>query len=121
MTPGLMALVLVLGGLGGSLVVMETLRLAAADNLHVSYTGLPGSTFVGAAERVVIIGALSMGLSDVAAVVLAVKALGQYAETHQAHEERSNHGAAARVLGTLVSLAWALACFAVIQVATDAR
>ena len=68
---------------------------------------LPGSAWIGVAERFAFTLALIIGATEIAAVVLAVKALGVYAT------RKDNATAAVRVLGTLVSIGWALSCFAV--------
>ena len=70
---------------------------------------LPATTWIGAAERFGFIIALLLGLPEVAAILLGVKALGQYVST-------SNRVPATRVLGTLVSISWALLCFAIFAI-----
>lgn len=72
---------------------------------------LPGSAVIGMVERGSFIVALILGLTDVAAVLVGVKALGVYAA-------RDDHRIppAFRVLGTLLSISWALALFALLKV-----
>ncbi|MDO9063394.1 MAG: hypothetical protein Q7U41_02455 [Microbacterium sp.] len=57
---------------------------------------------VGVVERLAFILALLIGLPEVAAVVFVIKTLGQFSMTS------TNRVAATRVLGSLLSIAWAL-------------
>lgn len=90
---------------GGGAVVRMVLDWAYGDQPDPER--LPGSAWIGVAERFAFTLALIIGATEIAAVVLAAKALGVYAAT------RNNGTAAVRVLGTLVSIGWALFCFAV--------
>ena len=76
------------------------------DRAPPSLSALPASHWIGVFERFGFTLALLLGLPEVAAVLLAVKALGLYASTSD------DRPAALRVLGTLVSVAWALLCYA---------
>jgi hypothetical protein len=85
---------------GGGIVVKVVLRLAghpmtAADDL-------PASAWI----------ALAIGQGAIAAVVIAVKALGSY----RGDDRGTNRVASIRVLGTLTSVIWALLCFGVLAV-----
>ena len=72
---------------------------------------LPSSYAIGLAERFAFTTALAMDMTEVGAVIIGVKALGQYQSddnTLQSH----------RVLGTLSSVGWSLTAFAVLAVLT---
>jgi hypothetical protein len=90
---------------GGGAVVRMTLDWALGGQPDPDR--LPMSAWIGIAERFAFTLALVLGATEIAAVVLAAKALGVYATT------KDNGPAAVRVLGTLVSIGWALYCFAV--------
>jgi hypothetical protein len=90
---------------GGGAVVRMVLEWAHGDQPDPDR--LPGSAWIGVAERFAFTLALIIGATEIAAVVLGAKALGLYATT------KNNATAAVRVLGTLVSIGWALYCFAV--------
>jgi hypothetical protein len=95
---------------GGGIVVKVVLRLAghpmtAADDL-------PASAWIGMAERFAMTFALAIGQGAIAAVVIAVKALGSY----RGDDRGTNRVASIRVLGTLTSVIWALLCFGVLAV-----
>ncbi|QGQ19365.1 hypothetical protein GC089_09130 [Cellulomonas sp. JZ18] len=63
---------------------------------------LRGGTWIGLLERLGVTGAILAGMPEGAAIVVAVKGLGRYAEL------RDNPGASERfVIGTLASLVWA--------------
>ena len=91
--------------LGGGAVVRMVLEWAHGGQPDPER--LPGSSWIGVAERFAFTLALIIGAIEIAAVVLAAKALGVYAAT------KGNDTAAVRVLGTLVSIGWALFCVAV--------
>jgi hypothetical protein len=91
--------------LGGGAVVRMVLEWANGGQPDPDR--LPGSAWIGVAERFAFTLALIIGATEIAAVVLAAKALGVYAT------RKDNATAAVRVLGTLVSVGWALYCFAV--------
>lgn len=76
---------------------------------------LPASAWIGVVERFGFTFAMMLGYPEVAALLIAVKALGQYAPSNSG----GNNGAAARVIGTLTSLTWAIAMFAIFQFATS--
>jgi hypothetical protein len=76
---------------------------------------LPASGWVGLVERFGFSLALVLGLPEVAALIVGVKALGSYAMG----EGEGNTTQAARVLGTLTSIAWALCVCAVYLVAAS--
>ncbi len=73
--------------------------------------GLRGGAWIGALERLAIVGTLVAGWPEGMAVVLAIKALGRYPELRT-----GNHPSAAEgfIIGTLVSILWAVACAYVI-------
>ena len=96
---------------GGGIVVMAVLRLSghpmtAADDL-------PASAWIGMAERFAMTLALAIGQGAIAAVVIAIKALGSY----RGDSGGTNRVASIRVLGTLTSVIWALLCFGVLVMA----
>lgn len=73
--------------------------------------GLRGGAWIGALERLAIVGTLVAGWPEGMAVVLAIKALGRYPELR--HGERPG-AAEGFIIGTLVSILWAAACAYVI-------
>ncbi|WP_374007572.1 hypothetical protein [Leifsonia sp. LS-T14] len=96
---------LLAASLGGAPVVDEVLALIPPDPDRAP-PSLPAFDWAGVAERFGFVLALLLGLPEVAAVLLAVQALGIVAT-------RSHSGSAGvRVLGTLVGAGWALLCFA---------
>jgi hypothetical protein len=95
---------------GGGAVVGAVMVLAQKGGLEMPTASLPATIWIGIAERAAITISLALGLKEFAAVVLGVKALGQY-------QGADNHLPAARVLGTLVSAIWALCCFSIYFVA----
>lgn len=95
--------------LGGGAVVRMVLEWAYGRQPDPDR--LPASAWIGVAERFAFTLALIIGATEIAAVVLAAKALGVYVAT------KGNDTAAVRVLGTLVSIGWALFCVAVAAIA----
>jgi hypothetical protein len=95
---------------GGGIVVMVVLRLAGHP--MTADDDLPSSAWIGMAERFAMTFALAIGQAAIAAVVIAVKALGSY----RGDDRGTNRVASIRVLGTLTSVIWALLCFAVLVV-----
>jgi hypothetical protein len=102
---------------GGGVVVRSGFALAARDSLTSNQPTLPGSAWIGAAERFGIVVSLAMGIPEMAAVIVAIKALGQYAEASGAAAKPHNTTAASRVLGTLLSVCWTLFCVGVLYLA----
>ena len=96
--------------LGGGIVVQVVLRLAGHP--MTAEDDLPASAWIGMAERFAMTLALAIGQGAIAAVVIAVKALGSY----RGDDRGTNRVASIRVLGTLTSVIWALLCFAVLVV-----
>ena len=96
---------------GGGIVVMVVLRLAGHP--MTAEDDLPASAWIGMAERFAMTLALAIGQGAIAAVVIAVKALGSY----RGDAHGTNRVASIRVLGTLTSVIWALLCLAVLVVA----
>lgn len=95
---------------GGGIVVKVVLRLAGHP--MTAEDDLPASAWIGMAERFAMTFALVIGQGAIAAVVIAVKALGSY----RGDDRGTNRVASIRVLGTLASVIWALLCFAVLVV-----
>jgi hypothetical protein len=95
---------------GGGIVVKAVLRLAGHP--MTADDDLPASAWIGMAERFAMTFALAIGQGGIAAVVIAVKALGTYRG-----DSGTNRVASLRVLGTLASVIWALLCFGVLVVA----
>ena len=95
---------------GGGIVVKVVLRLAGHP--MTAEDDLPASAWIGMAERFAMTFALAIGQGAIAAVVIAVKALGSY----RGDEHGTNRVASIRVLGTLTSVIWALLCFGVLVV-----
>lgn len=73
--------------------------------------GLRGGAWIGALERLAIVTTLVAGWPEGMAVVLAVKALGRYPELRVAQRQGAAEGF---IIGTLVSILWAVACAYVI-------
>jgi len=96
---------------GGGIVVKVVLRLAGHPMTEAD--DLPASAWIGMAERFAMTFALVIGQGAIAAVVIAVKALGDY----RGDDRGTNRVASIRVLGTLTSVIWALLCFGVLAVA----
>ena len=96
---------------GGGIVVMAVLRLSGHP--MTPDDDLPASAWIGMAERFAMTFALVIGQGAIAAVVIAVKALGSY----RGDAGGTNRVASIRVLGTLTSVIWALLCFGVLVVA----
>lgn len=95
--------------LAGGPVVQATLKLALRKNPAPAGEVLPATAWIGIIERFGFILALLLSLPEVAAILLGIKALGQYTSS-------SNHVPAIRILGTLTSISWALICFAVVAI-----
>ncbi|HEU0205242.1 MAG TPA: hypothetical protein VFQ74_00940 [Pseudolysinimonas sp.] len=102
---------------GGGIVVKVVLRLAGHPQAIVD--DLPAAAWIGLVERFAMTFALVLGRAEIAAVIIAVKALGAYsASADGAGSGRDrNRMASVRVLGTLTSVTWALLCYAVYAVA----
>ncbi len=90
---------------GGGVVVRSVIQLAGHSGELAE--DLPASAWIGVIERFGFSLALILGVPEIAAVIVAVKALGSYAASDR------NRVGATRVLGTLTSIGWALFCFAV--------
>lgn len=99
---------------GGGIVVKVVLRLAGHPQAVVD--DLPASAWIGLVERFAMTFALVLGRAEIAAVIIAVKALGTYSAGGGSDNNR-NRVASVRVLGTLTSVTWALLCYAVFAVA----
>lgn len=99
---------------GGGVVVKVVLRLSGHPMTEAD--DLPASAWIGLAERFAMTFALVIGQGGIAAVVIAIKALGDY----RGDARGTNRMASIRVLGTLSSVIWALLCFGVL-VAAQAR
>jgi hypothetical protein len=86
---------------------------AASDRILPAATGegLRGGAWIGALERLAIVGTLVAGWPEGMAVVLAIKALGRYPELRTGNHEGAAEGF---IIGTLVSILWAVACAFVI-------
>lgn len=121
------ALLLLIGVIGGSPLVLVVLELAGSgsvplgDHGGILVTGdgarkpereiLRGGLTIGYLERLAVIGAALAGQYGAIAIVVAVKGLGRFSELENA---------AARerfIIGTLVSLIWAAACVAPVVLA----
>lgn len=101
----LAALVAVVGGIA---VVSSALRLAGPEHTTELAPGaLPGGRWIGVLERLMVFGALGLGLVSAVALVIAVKALGRYPELRS-----GDHADTAErfIIGTFVSAVWAAAC-----------
>lgn len=73
--------------------------------------GLRGGAWIGALERLAVVATLVAGWPEGMAVVLAIKALGRYPELRAADRQGAAEGF---IIGTLVSVLWAVACAFVI-------
>ncbi len=101
---------------GGGIVVKVVLRLAGHPQAIVD--DLPASAWIGMVERFAMTFALVLGQAAIAAVIIAVKALGTYSPGGTGGAGGTgNRVASVRVLGTLTSVTWALLCYGVIAVA----
>lgn len=98
--------------LAGSPFVQAVLAVSSLEDAAES--ALPAGQWIGYVERTGYTGALLLGLTEVAAVLIGVKALGQYAAA--TNSPLTNSVAAARVVGTLSSIIWATGCYAVIDI-----
>jgi hypothetical protein len=114
----LAATVLAVVGGGPAVVAVFTLvdrtapasaRLKAAP--AATGEGLRGGAWIGALERLAVVGTLVAGWPEGMAVVLAIKALGRYPELRTGSHEGAAEGF---IIGTLVSILWAAACAFVI-------
>lgn len=99
--------------LGGG-VVRAVLGLAERMGAATAEQALPFSPWIGLVERFAFSLAVLLGIAPVAAAVVAVKGLGVYAQSRGADDNRVP---ATRVLGSLTSFGWALACSAVALIA----
>jgi len=98
------------GTLGGAIAVPLIMKMAFRPHPLPEAPLLPGTLWIGLVERFGFVFALMLNLTEVAAILLGVKALGQYVAT-------TNHAPATRVLGTLVSVSWGLLCYSVWKLA----
>ena len=98
--------------LAGSPFVQSVLAVSSLEDAAES--ALPAGQWIGYVERLGYTGALLLGLTEVAAVLVGVKALGQYAAANQ--RSATNTVGAARVVGTLSSVIWATGCYAVVSI-----
>lgn len=94
---------------GNPVVVAVLYRAVAAEERMP----LPASVWIGIVERLGLIVALLLGMPEVAALLLGVKALGIYVADRRGG---TNALSAERVVGTLASVTWALLCFAVVGI-----
>lgn len=100
--------------LAGWPVTEATLYLALKVPMRDPVVELPAMGWVGLVERFGFTLALILGFPEVAALLVGVKALGSYATRN----EQPNTTSAARVLGTLSSVTWALVVVTVYLAAT---
>jgi hypothetical protein len=98
--------------LGGG-VVRAVLGIAERMGGRTAEAALPFSAWIGAVERFAFALAILLGVAEISAAVVAVKGLGVYAQSRG----DDNRVAATRVLGSLASFGWALACAGVVLVA----
>lgn len=73
--------------------------------------GLRGGAWIGALERLAVVCTLVAGWPEGMAVVIAVKAFGRYPELRAGNRQGAAEGF---IIGTLVSVLWAVACAFVI-------
>jgi hypothetical protein len=110
-------LTLAAAGLGGIPTTGAVLSTAMRDSANGNASlALPGTIWIGAFERFGFVLALILGLPTVAAIIVGVKALGTYAVSGKS----KNVLPATRVLGTLVSVSWALLVYAILAIAIPA-
>lgn len=113
--PAITVLVILAGGLGGAGPVGLTLSHSMHQTSH-RQGSLPGSVIIGIVERLTTILALTLGLPEVAALIIGIKALGQYVDNNAASPQPSgNQLAAERVIGTILSLLWALLAYSCLE------
>ena len=109
----------VLGGGPATLAVFTLVdRTATADrdrrpppDSEVIGPGMRGGAYIGALERLAVVGTLVAGWPEGMAVVLAIKAFGRYPELRAGNRPNVAEGF---IIGTLVSVLWAVACAYVI-------
>lgn len=85
--------------------------VVTADRTQSRTEVLRGGTTIGLVERFAVAGAIIAGFPSAIAVVVAVKSVGRFSELNAA-ESRERF-----IIGTLVSLAWACACAALVHFA----
>jgi len=102
----------VVGGGPAVVAVFTLVQRAGGDGAEeVIGVGLLGGAWIGALERLAIVGTLVAGWPEGMAIVLAIKALGRYPQLRRAESPGASEGF---IIGTLVSLMWAVACAYVI-------
>ncbi len=105
---GPLALTVLALGDGGS--ADGNLSPEAADPVQAASNVLRGGAWIGVLERVAVFAAVVAGWPEGLAVALAVKGLGRYPELR-------TPGAAERfIIGTFVSVLWAVGCAALLRV-----
>ncbi|QMW65171.1 hypothetical protein H4N58_13230 [Mumia sp. ZJ1417] len=111
---------LVLAVSGGAVVttaafeVIDSARPAVGEGATVKAAAdvLRGGAWIGALERLAVFGALAARWPEGVAIVLAVKGLGRYPELRAQETGGTPHSGAAErfIIGTMVSVIWAVAC-----------
>lgn len=98
--------------LGGGALTTIILALAVdttGSSARVQRDVLRGGAWIGALERLAVLGALIAGWPEGLAVIVAIKGLARYPELRTASSAGS--GASERfIIGTLASLGWAASC-----------
>ena len=98
--------------LGGGALTTIILALASSTtsaSARVQREVLRGGAWIGALERLAVLGTLMSGWPEGLAVIVAIKGLARYPELRTASSAGS--GASERfIIGTLASLGWAAAC-----------
>lgn len=97
----------VLAVVGGGPVTVAVFTLVDRAEGGAVGVGLGGSAWIGALERLAIVGTLVAGWPEGMAVVLAIKAVGRYPQLQRAESSGAAEGF---IIGTLVSVLWAVAC-----------
>ena len=101
--------VTLLGGGALTTVILALAGDAASASARVQRDVLRGGAWIGALERLAVLGTLVAGWPEGLAVIVAIKGLARYPELRTASATGS--GASERfIIGTLASLGWAAVC-----------
>lgn len=105
----LAAVVVVLGGGAVTTGILGLASAAAATSARVQRDVLRGGAWIGALERLALLGSLAAGWPEGLAAIIAVKGLARYPELRTL--SGADTGAGERfIIGTFASLGWAAGC-----------
>lgn len=101
--------VTLLGGGALTTIILALAGDAASTTARVQRDVLRGGAWIGALERLAVLGTLVAGWPEGLAVIVAIKGLARYPELRTA--STTGNGASERfIIGTLASLGWAAVC-----------